>query len=168
MSLLEDIRGDGRSSRSPGAGRSPGRGAASDRLVQLAELGLGDRHERRDPASPASSSSWLGEGLGLAQATSDLPDLAELVERRPELEADSKACSRATVLWQMSQRGERALEAGHRVSLGEPFERSGPGPAEMEDGLVPDLALEVMQTECEVVRTEFPAWSVARASATRR
>src|SRR5262245_56204305 len=52
----------------------------------------------------------------------------------------------------MRQRGQGALEARQRFSVGRAGSSSGPGPAEMDGGLVPDLALSVMPTEGEMMR----------------
>jgi hypothetical protein len=54
----------------------------------------------------------------------------------------------------MSQRGQYALEAGKRFPHGRAGDSSGPGPSEMDDGLVPDLALRVMPTEREMMRLQ--------------
>jgi hypothetical protein len=56
----------------------------------------------------------------------------------------------------MGQRVERALEGRHRLPVGGAFEGSRPSPVEMDDGLVPDLALGVVKTEREVVRLQPP------------
>jgi hypothetical protein len=55
---------------------------------------------------------------------------------------------------QMNQSRECLLEARNRFPIGGTFNGSRPGPAEMDDGLVPDFALEVMKTTGEVVRVQ--------------
>jgi len=110
--------------------RSPRRRAISRARVPLAtasshltEQRVGDRHERRDPAAPALVVQLLGQDLGLPQDLQYLPDLAELVEGRPQLETNVEGLLQGgLVLRKVSQRGEGALEAGHlRVA---PDERS--------------------------------------------
>ena len=59
-------------------------------------------------------------------------------------------------LRQMRQSGKRALEAGHRLPIGRTLERSCSGPVEVHDRFVPDLALEVVKTESQVVRVKIP------------
>ena len=67
--LLENVRGDDAELQIPEAlGDLPGAGAVGDRLVQLAEQRVGDRHERADPAAPTVVVQLLGERLGLPQA----------------------------------------------------------------------------------------------------
>lgn len=56
----------------------------------------------------------------------------------------------------MCQRGEGALEALHRFPIGGAFKGSGPGPAEVDHGVIPDLALGVVQTERQMMRLQTP------------
>ena len=56
----------------------------------------------------------------------------------------------------MRQRGEGALEARHRFPIGGAFDGSGPGPAEVDHGVIPDLTLGVVQTEREMMRFQTP------------
>src|ERR1043166_2502195 len=58
------------------------------RLVELSEVRVDVRHERADPRVPAVVVQPLGETLGLAQALQRLPDLTELVQDRPQLDAN--------------------------------------------------------------------------------
>src|SRR5262245_62976742 len=51
----------------------------------------------------------------------------------------------------MPQRGEGALKAGQCLAIGGALGGQDPGPVEMNDGSVPALALETMQTQSEVV-----------------
>ena len=86
-------------------------GAGRERLVQLAEQRVDVRHERADPASPAVVVQPLGEGLGLAQALQRPPDFTELVQHRPQLEADLEGLlQRGLALRQRLEDAERLLE----------------------------------------------------------
>ena len=135
--LLQNIRGEEAELQVAEAlGDLQSAGAVGERLVQLAEQRVGDRHERADPAAPAVVVQLLGERLGLAQALEDAPVLTELVQRRPQLQANVEALlQRGVFSGQVPERGERALEARHRLPLCEPIERRCPRAAEMETAL---------------------------------
>jgi hypothetical protein len=137
-------------------GDLPSAGAVGERLVKLADQRVSHRHERADLAAPAVVVQLLGERVGLAQAFEDVPVLTELVQRRPQLQANVEALlQRGVISGQVLERSERAREARHRLPFCEPIERRPPRAAEMEDGLAPHLALEGMQTEREVVRLQI-------------
>jgi hypothetical protein len=99
MHLREIARGDDADAQVPEAPSDLQRaGAGHERLVQLAEIVVNIRHERVDAAASAVVVQPLGEGLGLAQEFQLPPAFTELVQHRPQLEADLEAllqCGRA-------------------------------------------------------------------------
>ena len=77
------------------------------------------------------------------------------LERGPKLEPDIRRQLQPRARFRhMRQDGERLLEARNCFPIGGAFDGSCPGAAEMDDGLVPDFALDVMKTEGEVVRLQ--------------
>ena len=83
------------------------------RLVQLAQQRVDVRRERVDAPQPALVVQALGEGLGLAQAFQLLPDFTELVQHRPELEADlERLLQRGQALRHRPEDPQRLLEPG--------------------------------------------------------
>jgi len=113
-----------------------------------------DGHARTHTPAPAVVVQPLGERFGLAQAFEHMAELAALDEHRLQLETDLEGpLQRVLALGEMRQRDERALEARNRLSVGRAFEGSCPSPAEMDDGLVPDLALGVVSGPSATVVT---------------
>ena len=123
-------------------------GAGHERLVQLAELRVGVRHERADPASPAVVVQPLGEGLGLAQALQHPPDFTELVQHRPQLEADLEGLlQRGRALRQRLEDTQRLLEPAPGVRERRPRGRLESGLPEIVHRLLPQLAPEGVMGE---------------------
>src|SRR5262245_28150624 len=92
MRLLEIRRSQNAESQVPEASGDFQRpGPRHERLVQLAEMTVGVRQESGDPTSAAVVVECLGEGLGLAQTLQQSPDLTELAQHWPQLEADLEA-----------------------------------------------------------------------------
>ena len=154
MRLCEDVGGHEAELQVTQAQRDlSGPGAAGHRRVQLSEHEVGDGQERLGLAASPIVVQPLGESFRLAHALDDLSDFAELVEGRPQLESNVEGLlQRGTALREAAQRGQCPLEAGHRLALGVPLERSGSRAPKMEDGPVPGLPLEEVPTEGEVVR----------------
>ena len=133
-------------SEAPGDLQRPG--AGHQRLVQLAELRVGVRHDRADPASAAVVGQCFGEGLGLAQALQHPPVLAELAQHRPQLEADLEALlERGRALRQRREHPQRLLEPAPGFRERRPRRRLESGLPEIGHRLLPHLAAEGVMGE---------------------
>ena len=144
MRLLEKARGeDAELQVSEALGDLQRAGPGRERLVQLAEQRVDVRHERADPASAAVVVQPLGESLGLAQALQRPPDFTELVQHRPQLEADLEGLlQRGLALRQRIEDAERLLEPDPGVRERRPRGRLESGLPEIVHRLLPQLAPE--------------------------
>ena len=120
MRLHEIARGEDAKSQVPEApGDLQRAGAGHERLVELTEQRVGDRHERIDPAAPAVVVQPLGKGLGLAQALQHPPAFAELNQHRTQLEAEIEALlQRGSGLRQRLEDMQRLLEGSGSLAVG--------------------------------------------------
>src|SRR2546428_365072 len=92
------------------------RGPGRTRLVQLATRRVDVRRERVAPPPPALVLQPLGERLRLAQALQHPMDLTELVQDRPQVEADVERLLQAGLaLRQRLEDAQRLLEPGPGV-----------------------------------------------------
>jgi hypothetical protein len=81
---IEIARGEDAESQVPEALGDPQRARAGhERLIQLAEYGVGDGREGARPASPGVVVQPLGEVLGFAQPPQRPPNVTEMVQHRP-------------------------------------------------------------------------------------
>src|SRR6267143_3369675 len=121
---------------------------ARKRLVQLTEVPVGRRHDCADTPAAAVVVQPLGEGLGLAQALQPPPGFTELVQHRPQLEADVEGLlQRGLALGERLEDTQRLLEPGPGVRERRPRRRLEPGLAEIVHRLLSQLAPEGVMGE---------------------
>ena len=91
-----------------------------------------------DPASPAVVVQPLGKDLGLAQALQRQPDFTELVQHRPQLEADLEGLLQRGLAFRQRLDGtQRLLEPGPGVLERRPRRRLESRLPEIVDRLLP-------------------------------
>ena len=93
------------------------------------------------PPEPPPVVEAPGELLGLPKTLGDLRQLAEHIQRCPQLEEEvDRLLPPLATVRESGQRRPRLLQAGHRLAVGRAGECLGPGLPEVRDRLLPHLA----------------------------
>ena len=114
---------------------------ARNRLLQLAEVSVGRRHDRTDTPAAVVVVQALGDGLGPAQALQPPPGFTELVQHRPQLEADVEGLLQCGLaLGERLEDTQRLLKPDPSVRKRRLRCRFEPGLPEIVHRLLPQLA----------------------------